>query len=127
MKNWYVQFLFFQISINVTDVNDCIPIFENDTYLVEINENSPNGYEINLDISANDADISADFNTNSIRYEISNDVPFEIDPITGKLSVKLLEGQSLDYESDTKSYKIYIYAKNKNSQVRSSKTFKQEN
>ena len=119
-----LDFFFFQISINVTDVNDCIPIFENDTYSVEIDENSPNGYEINLDISANDADISADFNTNSIRYEISNDVPFEIDPITGKISVKLLEGQSLDYESDTKSYKIYIYAKNKNSQVRSSKTFK---
>ena len=73
------------------------------------------GYWKNLfDISATDADISDEFNANSIIYEIDSNVPFDIDETTGKLSVKLLEGESLDYESDEKTYQILVYAKDKN-------------
>ena len=31
--------------------------------------------------------------------------------VTGKLSVKLLQDQELDYESDDKNYNILVYAK----------------
>ena len=66
-----------------------------------------------LDTSATDADISDEFNANSIIFEIGNNVPFDIDETTGKLSVKLLEGEILDYDLGEKSYQIILYAKDK--------------
>ena len=65
-----VYFNFFQISINVTDLNDRRPVFESNTYTAIIDENLPDGFEIGLDISATDSDISDAFNTESIRYEL---------------------------------------------------------
>ena len=41
---------FHQISINVTDVNDCQPAFQGIPYKVHIYENTPNGTQIELNI-----------------------------------------------------------------------------
>ena len=39
-----------EISINVTDVNDCKPAFKQPSYIVHINESTPDGTQIDLDI-----------------------------------------------------------------------------
>ncbi|XP_037635778.1 protocadherin gamma-A11-like, partial [Sebastes umbrosus] len=95
-----------EIFINVLDVNDNVPVFTNDVYSAEINENSPIG-TIVIRVNATDmddalnGDVSYSFgNVNSKVREL-----FNVDPSTGEISLK---GQ-LDYEMDD-SYEIHIQA-----------------
>ncbi|XP_068570855.1 protocadherin alpha-3-like isoform X12 [Cebidichthys violaceus] len=94
------------IFIDVLDVNDNAPVFTNDVYSADTNENVPIG-TIVIRVNATDmddglnGDVSYSFgNVNSKVREL-----FNVDPITGEITVK---GQ-LDYEVDD-SYEINIQA-----------------
>nr|XP_036279794.1 LOW QUALITY PROTEIN: protocadherin alpha-2-like [Pipistrellus kuhlii] len=96
-----------QLHINVLDVNDNEPTFDQSVYKVQLLENTANG---TLVIKLNSSD--ADEGSNSeIVYSFSSDVPsaintkFKIDPGTGEIRTK---GQ-LDYE-EMKSYEIQVLA-----------------
>ncbi|XP_059554595.1 protocadherin alpha-2 isoform X6 [Myotis daubentonii] len=96
-----------QLFINVLDVNDNEPTFDQPVYKVQLLENTANG---TLVIKLNSSD--ADEGPNSeIVYSFSSDVPstiktkFKIDPSTGEIRTK---GQ-LDYEV-AKSYEIQVLA-----------------
>nr|KAF6349072.1 hypothetical protein mMyoMyo1_011648 [Myotis myotis] len=96
-----------QLFINILDVNDNEPTFDQSVYKVQLLENTANG---TLVIKLNSSD--ADEGSNSeIVYSFSSDVPstiktkFKIDPSTGEIRTK---GQ-LDYEV-AKSYEIQVLA-----------------
>ncbi|XP_016069603.1 PREDICTED: protocadherin alpha-2-like [Miniopterus natalensis] len=96
-----------QLLINVLDVNDNEPTFDQSVYKVQLLENTANG---TLVIKLNSSD--ADEGPNSeILYSFSSDLPstiktkFKIDPRIGEIRTK---GQ-LDYE-ETKSYEIQVIA-----------------
>ncbi|KAE8614326.1 hypothetical protein XENTR_v10008125, partial [Xenopus tropicalis] len=95
------------IKIVVYDANDNYPVFSQDTYVVNINENAPNGSLV-LQLHATDED---DGSNGEITYSFSH-IPenalhiFRIDSQTGELS-KVGE---LDYEV-TKRYTITVEAK----------------
>ncbi|XP_014384488.1 PREDICTED: protocadherin alpha-2-like [Myotis brandtii] len=96
-----------QLFINVLDVNDNEPTFDQSVYKVQLLENTANG---TLVIKLNSSD--ADEGSNSeIVYSFSSDVPstiktkFKIDPNTGEIRTK---GQ-LDYEV-AKFYEIQVLA-----------------
>ncbi|XP_045897355.1 protocadherin gamma-A11-like, partial [Micropterus dolomieu] len=95
-----------EIFIDVLDVNDNAPVFAQDVYSAEINENSPTGTIV---IRVNATDIDDGFN-GDVSYSFGNVNTkvrelFDVDPSTGEITVK---GQ-LDYELDD-SYEIDIQA-----------------
>ena len=59
-------------------------------------ENAANNSEIGLEIHATDRDATSEFNT--VTYGIYANVPFTVDPETGKIMVFLVNDQILDYE-----------------------------
>ncbi|XP_036096460.1 LOW QUALITY PROTEIN: protocadherin alpha-2-like [Molossus molossus] len=99
-----------QLLINVLDVNDNEPTFDQSVYKVQLLENTSNG---TLVIKLNSSDADEGSNSETV-YSFSSDMPstiktkFKIDPSTGEIRTK---GQ-LDYE-ESKSYEIQVIAYDK--------------
>lgn len=93
------------LFITVLDVDDNSPVFTQQTYNVELPENSPKDTII-LQLKAVDADLGSNL-TYRIRKEGSDrgvDQLFHINPVTGKLSVLKV----LDYEALTVTTYTFI-------------------
>uniref|UniRef100_G3U8J6 Protocadherin alpha subfamily C, 2 n=1 Tax=Loxodonta africana TaxID=9785 RepID=G3U8J6_LOXAF len=99
-----------QLLIEVLDVNDNEPSFDQSVYKVQLLENIANGTLV-IKLNASDADEGSN---SEIVYSLSSDVPstiqskFKIDPSSGDVRIK---GQ-LDYE-EMKSYEIQVVAADK--------------
>ncbi|XP_075959875.1 protocadherin gamma-A4-like [Anarhichas minor] len=94
------------IFIDVLDVNDNAPVFTKDVYSADINEDAPIG-TIVIRVNATDMDdgLNGDVSYSFGNVNIKVRELFDVDPITGEITVK---GQ-LDYEVDD-SYEIDIQA-----------------
>ncbi|XP_027133962.1 protocadherin-15 isoform X1 [Larimichthys crocea] len=79
------------LAINVTDIDDNSPVFSQQTYVVNVPENSPVGTLV-MTLTAVDADLFSNV-TYHIRTESAREL-FSLDPITGELSML----QTLDFE-----------------------------
>ncbi|OCT88456.1 hypothetical protein XELAEV_18017087mg [Xenopus laevis] len=95
------------IKIIVHDANDNYPIFTQDNYVVNINENAPNGF-VALQLQATDED---DGSNAQLTYSFSHFPEnahqiFTIDPQTGEIT----KTGDLDYEV-TKKYTMTVEAK----------------
>ncbi|XP_031443178.1 protocadherin gamma-A11-like isoform X1 [Clupea harengus] len=96
-----------EITVDVLDVNDNMPVFTKDVYSATLNENSPLGTTV-IQVNATDLDNGP---SGEVFYTFGNDVDskmrklFDLDPITGKIIVK----GNLDFE-EQKSYEIDIQA-----------------
>ncbi|KAL2077329.1 hypothetical protein ACEWY4_026833 [Coilia grayii] len=99
-----------EITVDVLDVNDNMPVFTKDVYSANLNENSPVGTTV-IQVNATDLD---DGPNGEVFYAFGNDVDskvyklFELDPITGKILVK----GNIDFE-EQRSYEIDIQASDK--------------
>ncbi|XP_043925348.1 protocadherin Fat 2 [Protopterus annectens] len=74
------------VIINVTDINDNIPQFLQDSYSIDVNEDTPVG-EVILKVSADDRDGQMH---NQITYSTENGDPqqqFFVNPMTGEIEV----------------------------------------
>ncbi|XP_018970430.2 protocadherin alpha-3-like [Cyprinus carpio] len=95
------------ITINVIDINDNVPVFTKDIYSVMLNENAPIGTTV-IQVNATDFDEGSN---GEVVYSFGKNVNskvrklFDINTITGEITV---EGP-LDYE-DKDSYEIDIQA-----------------
>ncbi|XP_043839492.1 protocadherin alpha-2-like isoform X8 [Dromiciops gliroides] len=96
-----------QLLIEVLDVNDNAPKFDQEVYKVQLVENTANG---TLVVRFNASDIDEGVN-GEVMYSFSSDTPpsvtvkFKIDPVTGEVRIK---GQ-LDHE-EIKLYEIHVIA-----------------
>uniref|UniRef100_A0A7N8XZE7 Protocadherin-related 15a n=1 Tax=Mastacembelus armatus TaxID=205130 RepID=A0A7N8XZE7_9TELE len=80
------------LSVQITDVDDNSPVFSQQTYVVNVPENSPVGTVI-LKLSATDADLISNV-TYRIKTESAKQL-FSLNAITGELAVL----QTLDFEN----------------------------
>uniref|UniRef100_A0A8C3GAM5 Cadherin-1 n=1 Tax=Cyclopterus lumpus TaxID=8103 RepID=A0A8C3GAM5_CYCLU len=99
------------IVVNVIDQNDNRPIFDQDTFLGEVAEASPKGFEV-IKVVATDLDEPNNDNSD-IRYSILSQDPalpsdklFDINPVTGAIRV---EAGGLDREKYPK-YTLVVQA-----------------
>uniref|UniRef100_A0A672SAU8 Cadherin domain-containing protein n=1 Tax=Sinocyclocheilus grahami TaxID=75366 RepID=A0A672SAU8_SINGR len=98
------------ITINVIDINDNVPVFTKDIYSVMLNENAPIGTPV-IQVNATDCDEGSN---GEVVYSFGKNVNskvrklFDINTITGEITVEGL----LDYE-DKDSYEIDIQASDK--------------
>ncbi|XP_056328881.1 protocadherin alpha-3-like [Danio aesculapii] len=98
------------ITIDVLDINDNAPVFNKDTYIVMLNENTPLGTSI-LRVNATDPD---EGQNGEVVYSLGHNANylvrklFDVNPITGDVIVTGL----LDYEVKDK-YQIDIQASDK--------------
>ncbi|XP_054652103.1 LOW QUALITY PROTEIN: B-cadherin-like [Dunckerocampus dactyliophorus] len=81
-----------EIIVNVIDQNDNKPVFTNDTFVGEVAEASPKGFEV-IKVVATDAD-QPNTDNSDIRYRIISQVPelpraglFVINPVTGAIRI----------------------------------------
>uniref|UniRef100_A0A8C4HB23 Protocadherin-15 n=1 Tax=Dicentrarchus labrax TaxID=13489 RepID=A0A8C4HB23_DICLA len=79
------------LSVLVTDINDNSPVFSQETYVVNVPENSPVGTLV-LKLSAVDSDLFSNV-TYRIKTESARQL-FSLNPVTGELAVL----QTLDFE-----------------------------
>ncbi|XP_039994772.1 protocadherin-15-like isoform X5 [Xiphias gladius] len=79
------------LSIQVTDIDDNSPVFSQQTYVVNVPENSPVGTVV-LQLSAVDSDLFSNV-TYRIKTESARQL-FSLNPVTGELAVL----QTLDFE-----------------------------
>ncbi|XP_053366682.1 protocadherin alpha-8 [Clarias gariepinus] len=99
-----------EITIDVLDINDNIPVFTKDSYSVKISENVPIGTTI-AQVNATDRD---DGVNGEVFFTFGHDVDsdlrqlFDLDPVTGEIIVK---GQ-IDFEQKD-HYEIDIQASDK--------------
>ncbi|XP_061612296.1 protocadherin-15-like [Phyllopteryx taeniolatus] len=94
------------LSVTVLDVDDNSPVFSQQTYNVNLPENSPKGTVI-LKLHAIDADLGSNL-TYRIRTAGSSEEIlrlFRVDPITGELSVQKV----LDFEALSPSNSTYTF------------------
>ncbi|CAK6979421.1 LOW QUALITY PROTEIN: protocadherin-15-like, partial [Scomber scombrus] len=94
------------LSVTVLDVDDNSPVFTQQTYSVNLPENSPKNTVI-LQLKAIDADLGSNL-TYRIRADgLDQEIGqlFHIDPVTGELSVLKV----LDYEALTDSKATYTF------------------
>uniref|UniRef100_A0A3P8PZ32 Cadherin domain-containing protein n=1 Tax=Astatotilapia calliptera TaxID=8154 RepID=A0A3P8PZ32_ASTCA len=82
----------FTVSVQVTDIDDNSPVFSQQTYVVNVPENSPVGTVV-LQLSAVDLDLFSNV-TYRIKTESARQL-FSLNPVTGVLAVL----QTLDFES----------------------------
>ncbi|XP_065207257.1 fat-like cadherin-related tumor suppressor homolog isoform X3 [Planococcus citri] len=68
-----------EISLQVIDMNDNLPVFENEIYTVSVAENIPEGTSI-LKVHASDKD---EGKNGEVRYSLENSNVFSIDPFSG--------------------------------------------
>ncbi len=98
------------ITINVIDINDNVPVFTKDIYSVMLNENAPIGTTV-IQVNATDFDEGSNaYIVYSFGKNVNSKVRkiFDINTITGEIT---LEGP-LDYE-DKDSFEIDIQASDK--------------
>ncbi|KAF3838415.1 hypothetical protein F7725_010183 [Dissostichus mawsoni] len=99
-----------KITVNVLDVNDNVPLFENTFYKVAVQENSSNGSFV-IQTKATDIDEGPN---GEIEYSLGKHTPptvlslFHIDAVTGDIYLK----KELDHETQA-SYRIDVSAKDK--------------
>uniref|UniRef100_A0A8C1YBG9 Cadherin domain-containing protein n=1 Tax=Cyprinus carpio TaxID=7962 RepID=A0A8C1YBG9_CYPCA len=99
-----------EITINVLDINDNVPLFTKDFYSVMLNENAPAGTTV-IQVNATDLDEGPN---GEVVYSFGKSVNskarklFDINTVTGEITVKGV----LDYE-DKDSYEIDIQASDK--------------
>ncbi|XP_029953285.1 protocadherin-15-like [Salarias fasciatus] len=94
------------LSVTVLDVDDNSPVFTQQTYNVNLPENTPKGSVI-LQLNAVDADLNSNL-TYRIRREGSDQEIaglFHVEPLTGELSVS----EVLDYEALSASDPTYTF------------------
>ena len=95
-----------RVRISVQDVNDNDPQFEHSEKTIYFNENEPAGSRV-MRVSAKDRDSGENAH---ISYSIANinaeDIPFDIDQLTGVIKSRRL----IDYETDKREYKLQIRA-----------------
>nr|XP_008517904.1 PREDICTED: protocadherin beta-8 [Equus przewalskii] len=96
-----------QVYIEVVDINDNAPEFEQPFYRVQIPEDSPIGFVI-VTVSATDADIGANGEISYSLLQAPEEISktFEINPMTGEIQLK----KQLDFES-VQSYEVNIEAR----------------
>ncbi|XP_008517904.2 protocadherin beta-8 [Equus przewalskii] len=96
-----------QVYIEVVDINDNAPEFEQPFYRVQIPEDSPIGFVI-VTVSATDADIGANGEISYSLLQAPEEISktFEINPMTGEIRLK----KQLDFES-VQSYEVNIEAR----------------
>ncbi|XP_014705694.2 protocadherin beta-8-like [Equus asinus] len=96
-----------QVYIEVVDINDNAPEFEQPSYRVQIPEDSPIGFVI-VTVSATDADIGANREISYSLLQAPEEISktFEINPMTGEIQLK----KQLDFES-VQSYEVNIEAR----------------
>uniref|UniRef100_A0A8C2E729 FAT atypical cadherin 1a n=1 Tax=Cyprinus carpio TaxID=7962 RepID=A0A8C2E729_CYPCA len=102
------------VNINLTDVNDNSPIFNQDIYSAVISEDAELGKTV-LTVMADDADGPS---SNQVRFSIidgNQGSPFTIDPIRGEVKV----ARQLDREK-TSGYTLTVLASDNGSPARSS-------
>jgi hypothetical protein len=101
------------VTVQVRDLNDNSPSFDKDSYTTVVSEAAPVGAEV-ITITARDRD-SGDFGVNGIRYELSGTGAelFNVDPITGKITVAPCSENCIDYEV-TKAYFLSYSATDNN-------------
>ncbi|CAF1602934.1 unnamed protein product [Adineta ricciae] len=91
---WQSPYRLLQLILNIDDVNDNIPRFLSNAYDFNVMENTPIGYEVNLE-QASDADLGEN---SRINYQLkrldenNNDGPFELmTKINGGLVLKVIK------------------------------------
>ncbi|XP_056592721.1 protocadherin Fat 1a isoform X2 [Triplophysa dalaica] len=102
------------VNINLTDVNDNSPIFNQDMYSAVISEDAELGKTV-LTVMADDADGPS---SNQVRFSIidgNQGSPFTIDPVRGEVKV----ARQLDREK-TSGYTLTVLASDNGSTARSS-------
>ncbi|XP_035377369.1 protocadherin alpha-4-like [Electrophorus electricus] len=98
------------ITVDVIDVNDNMPVFTKDTYSVKLSENAPIGTTV-IQVNATDLDAGPNGEVFYIfGHDVDNDLRsrFDLDPVSGEIIVK---GQ-LDFE-ERDQYEIDIQASDK--------------
>ena len=95
-----------RVRISVLDVNDNDPKFDETEKTIYFDENEPAGSRV-LRVTAKDQDSGENAH---ISYSIANvnaeDIPFDIDHLTGVIKSRRL----IDYETDKREYKLQIRA-----------------
>ncbi|KAB1280850.1 Protocadherin beta-8 [Camelus dromedarius] len=96
-----------QIYIEVVDINDNAPEFEQPFFRVQIPEDSPVGFLI-ANVSATDIDTGVNGEISYSLFQASEEISktFEISPMTGEIRLK----KQLDFET-TQSYEVNIEAR----------------
>ncbi|XP_012583219.1 PREDICTED: protocadherin beta-7-like [Condylura cristata] len=96
-----------QVYIEVMDINDNAPAFEQPFYRVQIPEDSPIGFLI-IAVSATDIDIGVNGEISYSLFQASEEISktFEINAITGEIQLK----KQLDFET-SQSYEINVEAR----------------
>ncbi|XP_053769327.1 protocadherin beta-8-like [Desmodus rotundus] len=96
-----------QVYVEVVDINDNAPEFEQPFYRVQIPEDSPIGFLI-AKVSATDVDIGANGEISYSLFQASEEIrkTFELNPMTGDIRLKT----PLDFEA-IQAYEVNIEAK----------------
>ncbi|XP_032952914.1 protocadherin beta-8 [Rhinolophus ferrumequinum] len=96
-----------QVYIEVIDINDNAPEFEQPLYSVQIPEDSPIGFLI-VRVSATDVDVGVNGEISYSLFQASEEIrkTFEINPMTGDIRLK----KHLDFET-VQSYEVNIEAR----------------
>ncbi|KAM4869044.1 protocadherin beta-8-like [Urocitellus parryii] len=96
-----------QIHVEVVDVNDNAPEFQQLIYRVQIPEDSPIGFLI-VTVSATDVDLGVNGEVSYSLFQASDEISktFAINPLTGEIRLK----EQLDFER-VESYEVNIEAR----------------
>ncbi|XP_023607816.1 protocadherin beta-8 [Myotis lucifugus] len=96
-----------QVYIEVVDINDNAPEFEQPFYRVQIPEDSPIGFLI-VKVSATDVDIGVNGEISYSLFQAPEEIrkTFELNPLTGDIRLK----RQLDFEA-IQSYEVIVEAK----------------
>ncbi|XP_061900008.1 protocadherin alpha-5-like isoform X6 [Entelurus aequoreus] len=106
-----------EVTINVQDANDNIPIFDKVLYKATVIENAPTGTSV-LSVHARDLDegLNGEIVYSFIKHNSDDDVEhFAIDPLTGEITVN----GEVDHEKNN-AVEIRVQAKDKGSSPRAS-------
>lgn len=88
-----------RVNIRVTDINDKNPEFQGTPYVFQIREG-----ETNLLIGSVHAEDADEGQNALVYYSLPNDVPFDIDTMTGEIRTKV----PLDFEKNRASFFIFF-------------------
>ncbi|XP_069892313.1 protocadherin beta-13-like [Dipodomys merriami] len=96
-----------QVHIEVLDINDNAPIFEQSVYRAQVSEDSPTGFLI-ITVTATDIDLGVNGEISYSLFQASDDISrtFEIHPLLGEIRLK----EQLDFEK-IQSYEVNVEAR----------------
>ncbi|XP_039327835.1 protocadherin beta-13 [Saimiri boliviensis] len=96
-----------QVYIEILDVNDNAPEFEQPFYRVQISEDSPIGFLV-VKVSATDVDTGVNGEISYSLFQASDEIgkTFKINPLTGEIELK----KQLDFEK-LQSYEVNVEAR----------------